>query len=224
MIRGRVFDEAGAPLAGVRVRALRETRFGETKTNAEGRFDFVVNGAAPARLRFEATGKLLGKRTAAPKANRYLVLEDVTLVSPSGKSNPITFGGSEWQVSSGEVSKDESEPRNCIVLVPPGTGAETVKPDGTRALLTKGTLRITEFSRGNAGPSAMPGELPPASAYTYASAFSVDEAGPDVRVVFDKPVIGYVDNFLHMKVGAPESQRVRSRTATTGGKRRSPGV
>ncbi len=203
VVRGRVMDEAGKPLSGVTVRSPREPRFGTTTTNAEGRFDFVLNGAVPTRLRFEVAGKLLAQRTATPKSNRYLVLDDVTLLSPSGKATPLTFGATDWQVASGEPSSDESAARNAVVLVPPGTRAEAVKPDGTRSPLAKGTLRLTEFSRGARGPSALPGELPAASAYTYATSFAFDEAGPDVRVVFDKPVVTYVDNFLRMKVGAP---------------------
>lgn len=203
VVRGRVLDEAGKPLPNVRVRTPREPRYGETLTDNEGRFGYVVLGGSSTRLRFELEGKLLSHRSAEPKPNRYGTLEDVTLVAPSAKKNAITFGQADWQVASGDPSKDESDTRTAVVLVPPGTRADTVKADGTKAPLASGTLRITEFSRGKPGPSAMPGELPPASAYTYASGFSLDEAGPDVRVAFDTPVVTYVDNFLHMKVGAP---------------------
>ena len=203
VVRGRVLDEAGKAISGAKVRAPGEPKLGETKTDSEGRFDFVVLGGATTRLRFQTEGKLVAHRSASPRANRFVALDDVTLVAPSAKATPLTFGASAWQVASGETSRDESDPRTAIVLVPPGTRAEVTKPNGDKAPLERATLRITEYTRGRSGPSAMPGELPPASAYTYASAFAFDEAGLDTRVTFSAPVITYVDNFLRMKVGAP---------------------
>ena len=56
---------------------------------------------------------------------------------------------------------------------------------------------------GDSGPKAMPAELPPTSAYTYAVEFSADEAvaaeANDVQ--FSQPVIFYVENFLGFPVG-----------------------
>jgi YD repeat-containing protein len=202
VLRGRVVGEDGAPLAGVRVRAPRETRYGETRTREDGGFDFVVNGGARTRLRFELDGRLVAQRNADPKTNRFLVLEEVALVQKSATTTALSFGAAGWQVATGDVSKDESAERRVRLLVPPGTKASAVKPDGSRQPLDSGTLRITEFTRGAHGPAAMPSELPPASGYTYASSFLFDEAGPDARVEFDSPVIAYLENFLAMKPGA----------------------
>ena len=51
----------------------------------------------------------------------------------------------------------------------------------------------------------MPAQLPPASGYTYAVEFSVDEAmaagATDVR--FDQPVYQYVENFLNFRSARP---------------------
>ena len=49
----------------------------------------------------------------------------------------------------------------------------------------------------------MPGELPPSSAYTYAVELSVDQAvqAGATDVAFSKPVVTYVDNFLHFPAG-----------------------
>ena len=51
-------------------------------------------------------------------------------------------------------------------------------------------VRATEYSVGTSGPAAMPGELPPSSAYTYAVELSVDQAlaAAATRVNFDRPV------------------------------------
>ena len=49
----------------------------------------------------------------------------------------------------------------------------------------------------------MPAELPPNVGYTYAVEFSADEAlaAGAQDVVFDQPVISYVDNFLGFPAG-----------------------
>jgi RHS repeat-associated protein len=203
VVRGRVLDEAGAPIAKAIVRAPLVPELGETRTDRDGRFSFVVLGAAKTRLRFETPGKLLAHRSSEPRVNRFAVLDDVVLVAPSAKANPVAFGSTDWQVASGEMSSDDSAQRKAIVLIPPGTRADVVAADGDKTPLETGTLRITEYSRGRTGPAAMPGELPATSAYTYASAFAFDEAGPDTRIEFSAPVVTYVDNFLHMKAGAP---------------------
>ena len=46
----------------------------------------------------------------------------------------------------------------------------------TKPLGDQLNVRATEFTIGDSGPAAMPGELPPTSAYTYAVEYSVDEA------------------------------------------------
>ena len=202
VVRGHVVDENGAALPGVRVRVPREARYGETRTRDDGSFDFLVNGGARTRLRFEVDGRLVAQRNADAKTNRFLVLDEIALVQKSATGTPLAFGGGGWQVATGDLSKDESAERRVRLLVPPGTQATAVKADGTRQPLDSGTLRITEFTRGVHGPAAMPSELPPASGYTHASSFLIDEAGPDAKVEFATPVIAYLDNFLAMQAGA----------------------
>ncbi len=66
---------------------------------------------------------------------------------------------------------------------------------------------MTEYTVGAKGPKARPAILPPTSAYTYAVELGVDEvvaggrkiAGKDV--VFNQPVVFYVDNFLSFRIG-----------------------
>ena len=64
-------------------------------------------------------------------------------------------------------------------------------------------MRATEYTVGAAGPEAMPGALPPSSAYTYAAELSVDEAvaaGAD-RGPLQQAGRHYVENFLGFPVG-----------------------
>jgi hypothetical protein len=83
-------------------------------------------------------------------------------------------------------------------MVPSGVQATMVLPDGTRTDVAAPTFRSTEFTVGDTGDEAMPGTLPPQSAYTYAVELSVDEALAvgATSVEFNKPLIHYNDNFL----------------------------
>ncbi len=201
VVRGAVIDDAGAPLEGVCVTVPAEPRFGETRTRADGRFEIVVNGGDTVSLRFTRDGRLPSRRRFPLKPNRFLDAGEVALIAPSAKASPVTFGKDTWQIASGETSRDESEARTAFVLVPPGVRATARAAGKGERPLESGTLRITEHTRGERGLAAMPSMLPSTSAYTYASSFVFDEAA-DEDVTFDEPVIAYVDNFLHMKIGA----------------------
>ena len=60
------------------------------------------------------------------------------------------------------------------------------------------TVRITEYTVGATGAAAMPAELPPSTAYTYAMELSADEAlaAGASGVSFNQAVSFYVDDFL----------------------------
>ena len=87
--------------------------------------------------------------------------------------------------------------------MPAGTEAAMVLPGGTTQPLSTLHVRATEYTVGPNGPAAMPGELPPTSAYTYAVELSVDEAvtAGATTVQFNRPVIVHVENFLNFPVG-----------------------
>ena len=69
--------------------------------------------------------------------------------------------------------------------------------------ITRLSVRATEFTVGDDGPQAMPGELPPTSAYNYAIEFAADEAqaAGATDVVFGHPIPFYVENFRDFPVG-----------------------
>ncbi|WP_394829303.1 RHS repeat-associated core domain-containing protein [Pendulispora albinea] len=203
VIRGRVLDGGGQPIAGAKVVAPGHPEYGQTLTNAEGWYDFVVNGGERIFLRYAATGKIEAQRGLTPGLKRFRNLDDIVLLGSSAKTTAVQFnGGSTWQLASGETSAaDDAAARVTHVLFPPGVHATVTKADGTTAPLASGTFRVTEYTRGDLGDEAMPGALPPASAYTYASDFGFDEAKNAREVSFDKAVIAYVDNFLSMKIG-----------------------
>src|SRR5439155_12760909 len=128
---------------------------------------------------------------------------DVVLVPQDQIVSIIALGSTNTQVARGSVSTDDIGSRQATVLFPPGTGAVLTMPDGSTQ--TVGTLhvRMTELTVGPTGPAAMPGPLPPTSAYTYAAEFSADEAetAGATTVRFSQPVIQYLENFLGFPVG-----------------------
>jgi YD repeat-containing protein len=75
--------------------------------------------------------------------------------------------------------------------------------DGSQQPLSRMDVRATEYTVGPEGPDAMPGKLPPFSAYTYAVELSVDEAliAGAPRVEFSKPIALFVENFIGAPVG-----------------------
>ena len=110
----------------------------------------------------------------------------------------------EIQVAQGAPVTDGDGTRKATLLLEPGTDAKATLPDGTtKDLGDRLNIRATEFTIGASGPAAMPGELPPTSAYTYAVEYSVDEASKQeaVDVQFTKPVVTYVDNYLKFPAG-----------------------
>ena len=79
VLRGRVVDLAGMPLAGIEVRALAHGEFGHTVTRADGHYDFALNGGGPSVLEFFAPGFPLVSRRFDTPWQDYIVLPDVAL-------------------------------------------------------------------------------------------------------------------------------------------------
>lgn len=204
VVKGRVLDRTGQPIAGVTVSVLDQEELGWTGTRVDGRFDLVVNGGGTVVLDYQLEGYLPVQRKLITGLNEYGIVDDVVMIPLDDAATAVTFGiTSSYQVAQGSLSDDQAGQRQATLLFPPSVGAEMLLPDGTRVALADGTVRATEYTVGTNGFEAMPGELPPTSAYTYAVELSVDEAmaaGAE-RVEFDQPVPLYVDNFLDFPAG-----------------------
>ncbi len=204
VVRGRVHDMAGTPLAGATVTVKDHPEFGETVSQADGTFSLAVNGGSSLVIDIEMFGHLPVHRSVSVGWNQYTWIDDVALVSyVHSPATVIELGASTIQIARGKVETDADGSRQATVLVPPQTRATLVAPDGTETPASSLTLRITEYTVGERGPRAMPGELPPDVAYTWAAEFSADEAiaAGAASVQFDRPVNIYVDNFLGFPVG-----------------------
>lgn len=208
LLTGQLRTADGAALVGARVEVRNHLELGTTLSRADGRFDLVVNGGGPLTLRLTKEGFLPFQRRLTPLWQRTRALEAIVLRPLDPASTPIDFSEA-IQVALGSLSSDADGDRQATLLFPEGTTAWLERADGSSEPLVSLTVRATEYTVGEAGPAAMPGDLPAASAYTYALELSVDEAssgtgagtGEEATVHFSQPIPFYVENFLGFPTG-----------------------
>lgn len=205
VLRGKVRSrDTGDPLSGVRVSVVDHPEFGETQTQADGEFYLAVN-AGQYRVQFEKDGYIDVERKFTAYPRDYAFGEDVAMVQRDSKITQVTFGdgATDAQVHQASTVTDGDGTRAIALIFQPGTEATMRLPDGSSQPLSAGTVRATEFTVGELGEAAMPAELPPTVAYTFAADLSIDEAeaAGARRVDFSVPVAGYLENFLEIPVG-----------------------
>jgi len=204
VLRGRVLTRAGAPLPAVTVSVLGHPEFGQTLTRADGLFDLAVNGGGVLNVRYDKAGFLPAQRQLTTPWRDYVWLPEVALIPVDTEVTTIDLtAATPMQVARGSAVTDADGTRQATLLIPQGTMATMILPDGTSRALTTLNVRATEYTVGPNGPAAMPGELPPTSGYTYAVELSADEAlaAGASTVLFSQPLIHYVENFLDFPVG-----------------------
>ncbi|MCP1727353.1 RHS repeat-associated protein [Natronospira proteinivora] len=204
VLRGRVLDWDGEPLAGAKIQILGKAHFGHTLSRSDGRFDLAVNGGGPVVVEYLKEGYLPLQRRLTPGWEDWAHADDIVLTPLDPKVTTIDMGpNAPQQVAAGQVVEDADGSRQATVVFPEGVTAEMELPDGTTQPLDSLDFRATEYTVGENGPAAMPGELPRQTAYTYAVELSVDqaiEAGAE-HVRFSQPLAFYVDNFLDFPTG-----------------------
>ncbi|MCZ7619696.1 MAG: dockerin type I repeat-containing protein [Myxococcota bacterium] len=214
VLRGTVRTRAGELLAGVRVSILGRPEFGTTTTRVDGMFDLVVNGGATLTVVYDHPEFLAVQRKATVPWQDYYTLPDVVLVPLDTKYTDIDPSQAPAiQVARGSISTDTAGTRRPTLLFRQGTVTTATLPDDTTQPLAELRVRATEYTVGDSGPEAMPGELPPQVAYTYAVEFTVDQAralgAKQVRFslpgapepIASYPVSAYLENFLDLPVG-----------------------
>jgi RHS repeat-associated protein len=205
VIRGRVLTLGGQPLVGVTVAAHGQPQYGKTLSRADGEFDFAVNGGGPVVLDYTKPGFISVQRDVATAWRDFALADDVAMIPLDTVATSVAAGASVVQVAESSRVEDERGRRMATLVVPPGTGFQLLKPDGTTQAMSSLTMRATEFTIGPLGGQAMPAALPPTTAYTYAVELSADEviAQGAVGVQFTQPLYLYVENFLDFPVGGP---------------------
>jgi len=203
VVRGEVHDRDGVPLSGVTITVVDHPEYGYTLSRADGAFDLAVNGGGVLTIRYAGPGTFPVQRTLAVPWQDYAFLPDVVLTPPDPQVTTVSLApAAPLQAAVGSVVGQGAETRQALLLFPEGVAAEMVLPGGNQPL-TSLNVRTTEYTVGAQGPAAMPGELPPTSAYTYAVELSADEAlaAGASRVQFSAPLPFYVENFLGFPVG-----------------------
>ena len=203
VVRGRALAADGSPIPGVRVSVAGHAEYGSTQTRADGMFDLVVEGGADVVLDYALAGFVPIHRRVEVRWQDWSWAPDVVLTPYAAASPAIVLPSSEAQSIRGARFEDGDGRRQPLVIIPAFATATMRMADGTTSAIDRLSLRITELTVGARGPSAMPADLPPASAYTWAADFTVDEplAANASSVLFDRPVAVYLQNFLGFPIG-----------------------
>ncbi|MDR2711040.1 MAG: hypothetical protein LBB65_06930, partial [Burkholderiales bacterium] len=208
LLVGKTLDRNDQPLSGVTVKVKDHDQYGQTLTRADGQWDIVVNGGQWFTVEYTKDGYLPIQRKVQVAWQDYGYLPDVVLIPLDEHVSVIDLRETSpdapaFQIHQGTTTSDADGERQATILFPKGVTAQMQMADGTTQPISVLNVRATEYTIGPNGPKAMPGELPPATAYTYAVELSVDqamEAGAK-HVVFSQPLPVYVDNFLNFPVG-----------------------
>jgi RHS repeat-associated protein len=205
VLRGQVTDRSNSPLSGVTVNIHNHPEFGQTLSRTDGMFDMAVNGGGLLTINYRKDGYLSVQRQLDTPWTDYAIAETVVMIPLDVQVTTVDLTGATqaFQVAQGSPVTDADGTRQATLLFPQGITATMTLPDGSTQSLTTLNVRASEYTVGDNGPQAMPGELPATSAYTYAVELSVDEAvvAGATRVDFDQPIPFYVDNFLDFPVG-----------------------
>ncbi len=192
------------------------SELGQTISREDGRFDLVVNGGGLLVLEYVKSGYLPVQRDVEAAWQEYLTVPeanagssesgDVVMIPVDDEVTDVALGAdaTTMQVAQGSPVTDADGTRQSTLLFSAGTTATMTLPNGSTQPLAEAEVRATEYTVGDRGPEAMPGDLPQTSGYTYAAEFSVDEAltAGATNVEFSKPVATYVDNFAGFPVGS----------------------
>ncbi|EFK06099.1 RHS repeat-associated core domain protein [delta proteobacterium NaphS2] len=197
VVTGLVQAASGTPLEGVSIAFHSHPEYGTVTTGQDGRFSVPVEGGGDMILAFQKEGYITVHRKIDVPWNDIAVCDTLKMIPQDPVSTEVTFDGNPNTViahSSSEVT-DEFGTRSCTLVFEGGNRAYALDKDGNEMFeLESITVRATEF----ATKDVMPARLPPNSGYTYCVELSAD--GID-DVVFEKPVITWVDNFLGFDVG-----------------------
>ncbi|NOU65744.1 hypothetical protein GC096_17045 [Paenibacillus sp. LMG 31461] len=204
VVRGQVQDTVGEPLAGVLISILDHNELGVTRSRADGMFDLAVNGGGVLTIQLTKEGYMPVQRKVTVIAGRYETLPDVVLNLYDTKVTVVDLNtAGHVQAAQGSQVTDADGTRQPTVIFPEGTSATMTLLDGSSVPLAEIHLRATEYTVGENGMNAMPGDLPDFVGYTHAVELSADEAvqagATDVR--FNQPLFYYVENYLKFPVG-----------------------
>ena len=197
VVVGSVQDALGAALSGVCVTFHDHPEYGTAITDENGRFSIPVQGGSVMTMVFQKENHITVQRKIDVPWKDIAVLEPFKMITEDTASTAVAFDGSSSTVITHESTTvtDEFGSRSCSLVFRGDNHAYAVDDDGNEMFeLETINVRATEFTT----QDAMPAQLPPNSAYTYCVELSVDGIK---NVVFEDPVVAWVDNFLGFDVG-----------------------
>jgi|GEM_PF-1795685 len=197
VITGLVVSMDDSPVSGVSVTVHHHPEYGTALTDAEGRFSIPVEGGGTLTIRYYKEGLISSQGQVYVPWNDIALCETLQMIAEDPESTTLTLDGDSGTVvthRSTEVT-DEFGSRSCSLVFQGDNRAYAADDDGNEMFeLDTINVRATEFTK----KDAMPAQLPPNSAYTYCVELSVDGVR---NVVFEDPVVTWVDNFLGFDVG-----------------------
>lgn len=210
-LSGTVIDrDSGQPIANVTVSVVGEPTLGNTLSKADGTYRLVINGGKPATVELTVPGYLPARRKVTAEPLEYATVSKVALVhepaTGSFAAQTIAFStGSGVRRAAGgprlfrsDAVQDKDGSRRVSVFFPAATQSKVQLASGELQSASALTVSAVEYTTGPNGLAAMPADLPPTSAYTYAVELRVSQGG---GAVFDPPVPVYVDNFINLTPG-----------------------
>jgi len=197
IITGIATDKAGSPIENITIKILNNSQYGSVKTNKDGKFNIPVEGGTPLTVSYQKDGFLPVHRKIDVPVQNWANVETVALSSLDTKVTEIVLATDKTALHVSSKTNDARGERETT-LVFDGISKATVKrADGSTHDLENIKVRATEFDT----PASMPAKLPEGTAFTFASALTLDGVEAGSQVDFDKPVIIYLDNFLKFEVG-----------------------
>jgi len=204
ILRGKITDRDLNVIDNVRINILGHPEFGETKSREDGVFDIAVNGGSLLTINYEKEGYLAAQRQLNVPWKDFVWSSNVVLVPVDQVVTTVDLNSAGMKVARGSQVTDDDGTRQSTLLVPEGSIANLVMPDGSKQSISTLNIRTTEYTVGETGPAAMPAELPATSGYTYAFELSADEAmnAGAASVEFDSILYHYVEDFIGFDVGS----------------------
>ncbi len=212
ILRGKVVDQVGGPLGGVRVSVASHDEWGYTISRPDGVFDLAVNGGAQLLVQFSRDGLLSAERGIQAAWRSYEAVPEVGMIAAGQAVTKIVANADHEQVAEGDVIEDAFGRRQPVVVFVKDTKATAKLPDGPEQELKELHVRLAEYplelpsadtidepSRFAPGTSPHPGSL------SWGIEATIDEAQAlgAATVEFSTAASVLVENFLGLPVGSP---------------------
>ena len=212
ILRGRVVDRTGEPLAGVRVNIAAHDKWGYTVSRPDGVFDLAVEGGSQLLVQFSREGFLSAERGVQVAWRSYESVPEVGLIESGKAVTKLAANADREQVAEGDVVEDALGRRQPVVVFVSETTATAKLPDGSEEELKNLHVRLAEYPFETPSVDTIdeparfaPGTAPHPGSLNWGIEATIDEAQAlgATTVEFSTPASILVENFLGLPVGSP---------------------